>query len=85
MRTPVVFWLARIWRKGAGMQTRPLLSSVPITVDMNGWTDPDMNDTPPSDPRGCSAGGSAVVRSFSAHPWDSMGYHGTETRVNEKS
>ena len=43
----VVFCADKMWRYVAGMQTRPLPSSDPGTVEMNGWTNPVIApDTP---------------------------------------
>jgi len=42
------------------MQTRPLLSSEPITVDINGWIDPVIARTAPLPRMAWAAGYSAV-------------------------
>ena len=61
----------------AGMQTRPLLSSEPATVERNGWTNPVIVLVTPCPRVPFAAGWSAVGQAGYAEPfgtvWDSMG------------
>ena len=55
------------------MQTRPLLSRDPKTVEMNGWTNPVIARHAPLSQDARAAGHSAVVRAGVRDPWDDMG------------
>ena len=55
------------------MQTRPLLSSDPMTVEMNGWTNPVIAPRAPLSQVARATDQSAVVRAGYRDPWDGMG------------
>ena len=55
------------------MQTRPLLSSEPGTVEINGWTNPVIAFGYPLAPKAFPGRGSAVGQAGGKTPWDSMG------------
>src|SRR5271170_3322167 len=67
------------------MQTRPLLSSEPGTVEMNGWTNPVIASRTPWPRWPGSAGRSAVNQAGQKALWDSMGYHGMNWAVKPKT
>src|SRR5215469_4000419 len=65
------------------MQTRPLLSSDPMTVEMNGWTSPVIDRNAPLSHRARAAGQSAVVQAGRSTPgmtWDIMGQDATSNK-----